>query len=272
MSKRFTDSEKWLDPWFAELAPSFKLAWLYLVDRCDSAGVIDLSPRIAAALIGEATDWEDFIDASGGRVVRLDGGKLWLTGFIAFQHGDLRSNYNPHKAAVRIVEKLSLPVAVDGSQPTPKPAASLPQASVKLLGKSKNKDKDKSLSRKKASAEPDGFAAFYAAYPRRVAKANAAKAFVAAVSTIRGRDGPGGEDPEGYLISAAQAFAASDIGKGDQQYIPHPATWLNGGRFDDDPQSWRRDGGGRQAGRGQRRCTEADIVSDPIAQATADGF
>lgn len=145
MAKRFTESDKWLDPWFAELDPSFKLAWLYLLDRCDAAGVIDLSARIAASLIGDATDWEAFIDASDGRVTKLECGKLWLTGFCAYQYGDLKSDYNPHKAAVRSVEKYSLPVAVDGVliQPTPKLAASLPQGCMQPSGMDKGKDQEK---------------------------------------------------------------------------------------------------------------------------------
>ena len=47
-------------------------------------------------------------------------------------------------------------------------------------------------------------------------------------------------DPHGYLLGKMQAFAASPIGRGDKQYIPHPATWLNNGRYDDDPATWVR--------------------------------
>jgi hypothetical protein len=31
MAKRFTDSEKWKDPFFEELTKDLKLAWLYLL-------------------------------------------------------------------------------------------------------------------------------------------------------------------------------------------------------------------------------------------------
>lgn len=39
MPRRFTDTEKWDDPWFCELDNEAKLIWFYLIDRCDHAGV-----------------------------------------------------------------------------------------------------------------------------------------------------------------------------------------------------------------------------------------
>jgi len=39
MAKRFTASEKWEDLWFSELSNKYKLFWIYLLDKCDNAGV-----------------------------------------------------------------------------------------------------------------------------------------------------------------------------------------------------------------------------------------
>ena len=37
--KRFTDAEKWKDPFFEELTNDYKLIWLYLLDYVDNAGL-----------------------------------------------------------------------------------------------------------------------------------------------------------------------------------------------------------------------------------------
>lgn len=80
----------------------------------------------------------------------------------------------------------------------------------------------------------DWFEQFWKLYPRRVAKKDAFRA----LSKVHR------EVEWDYLIEAVKAFANSVRGK-DVQYIPHPATWINGGRWDDeiakpaDDTSWK---------------------------------
>jgi hypothetical protein len=75
---------------------------------------------------------------------------------------------------------------------------------------------------------PKGFELFWAAYPRREGKLAAAKAFERAVKLI------GSPDAADRLTQAANAFAIANATK-DPQYIAHPTTWLNQGRWDDQP-------------------------------------
>jgi DNA-binding transcriptional ArsR family regulator len=67
------------------------------------------------------------------------------------------------------------------------------------------------------------FDVFYAAYPRHTGRQAARRAWDKAV-----RD----TTPE-RLLAGAQRFAADP--NRDPTYTPHPATWLNAGRWDDEP-------------------------------------
>jgi hypothetical protein len=82
------------------------------------------------------------------------------------------------------------------------------------------------------------FEAFWRAVPRKVGKADAKRAWINAIKVIRGREAtPGYGDAQAFLLDRITAFAASPKAKGE--FCPHPATWLNGGRYDDDPAAWR---------------------------------
>ena len=67
------------------------------------------------------------------------------------------------------------------------------------------------------------FDAFWDLYPRKVAKGHARLAFKKACDKVK---------PE-TIMDAVKKFAAAVEGK-EKQYIPHPTTWLNGERWEDD--------------------------------------
>jgi hypothetical protein len=68
----------------------------------------------------------------------------------------------------------------------------------------------------------DGFAAFWAVYPRRVAKAAAERAWPKACQ----RSTPA------EIVAAARRYAERP--PDDPKFIPHPATWLSQARFEDE--------------------------------------
>lgn len=78
---------------------------------------------------------------------------------------------------------------------------------------------------KRHAAQPDSpeFAAFWAAYPRKVAKPKARAAWAKALKTTDAQT----------VIDAATRYALSRRGA-DQKYTAHPASWLNGERWTDD--------------------------------------
>lgn len=83
------------------------------------------------------------------------------------------------------------------------------------------------------------FDAFWAAYPRRVGKEAARKAWAGCLK--RGVQ-------TWHMIEGAQWLA--DHPPDDPQFIPHPSTWLNQGRYDDE----RTINAGRQGNRGSGRA------------------
>jgi hypothetical protein len=93
--KRFTETEKWRNPWFRKLTIAQKCIWLYVLDHCDHAGAIDLDVELATFQIGTKIKSED-IDALSGHLSKLPNGKLWVTGFIQFQYGKLSPECKPH--------------------------------------------------------------------------------------------------------------------------------------------------------------------------------
>jgi len=73
---------------------------------------------------------------------------------------------------------------------------------------------------------PPGFDRFWQAYPRKTAKPQAAKAF----ARLR---------PDEPLLSRMLAALAlqrqsAQWQRDDGQFIPHPSTWLNGRRWEDE--------------------------------------
>jgi hypothetical protein len=42
MSKRFTETDKWRDPWFRKLTPLQKCLFVYLCDNCNNAGFVEI--------------------------------------------------------------------------------------------------------------------------------------------------------------------------------------------------------------------------------------
>ena len=97
---------------------------------------------------------------------------------------------------------------------------------------------------KNGAIAKDDIEDIYRLYPRKVGKRTALKAIGAAVNRVADEGTP---DPVGYLRAAVTAYAASPAGQpppsDGTDYRPHPATWFNQGRFDDDRQEWNKPNG-----------------------------
>jgi hypothetical protein len=92
-----------------------------------------------------------------------------------------------------------------------------------------------------SGGQGDAFGRFWKIYPRKVGKLQAEKAFRRALKLA----------PAEELIAAAERDAAGWAATGkDPRYIPHPTTWLNGGRWNDEQEQGQFQGAGAGAAAG----------------------
>lgn len=110
MAKRYTDTTIWKNQrWFKKLSPIHKLAWKYITDTCDHAGIlkIDFSEFVDDLGVDEFNIMEfiklcnsDFDKETGKKIEReriklLKNNTVWITGFMKFQYeskGDIKIN------------------------------------------------------------------------------------------------------------------------------------------------------------------------------------
>ena len=103
--KRFTETEKWRDPWFRKLSAGAKLAFLYIIDNCDNAGVWTADKELADFSIGMEIPWMKVLEAFGERVSVLPSGDWLIVRFVEFQFGKLSKDCKPHLQVMRLIEK-----------------------------------------------------------------------------------------------------------------------------------------------------------------------
>jgi len=103
--KRFTETEKWRDPWFRKLSAGAKLAFLYIIDNCDNAGVWTADKELADFSIGMEIPWVKVLEAFGERVSVLPSGDWLIVRFVEFQFGKLSKDCKPHLQVMRLIEK-----------------------------------------------------------------------------------------------------------------------------------------------------------------------
>jgi hypothetical protein len=137
MAKRFTDSAKWDDPWFAELPSKYKLFYLYLLDECDHAGVWKVNFRKANFMIGETLEQAEVLRYMSDRVKRVDEAYWFVSKFIKFQYGGLK-NDNVGISVQSILKKHGLTDFINEAKEAP--AKPLPSPSLGAKDKDMVKD------------------------------------------------------------------------------------------------------------------------------------
>jgi hypothetical protein len=109
MTLRFTDTDKWRDPWFRKLPPWGKLLWQFLCDNCDAAGVWQADKEMADMFLGQAIPWDEVPQRFHGRIRELPNDRWLVTKFVIFQQPKgLHPRDNYGKAVLRLLYKHGL--------------------------------------------------------------------------------------------------------------------------------------------------------------------
>jgi hypothetical protein len=149
MPKRFSDSELWNRDWFLNLEGRHQLFCLYLRDQCDHAGVWNPSFKRFEQSTGFRINPSDYISACNKdgaiRIIILENGKWWITGFIEDQYKT--KELTPSNYAYRGVIN-----SLDFNQ-VPYESIGYKVGDRKPLEGAKDKDKDKDKDIKKREYE-----------------------------------------------------------------------------------------------------------------------
>lgn len=115
--KRFTETLKWQDAWFQDLAPKHKLFWLYICDQCDCAGVWKTNLKLASFQTGEPFEEAELLSTFEGRIEDIGNGRWWIVQFCTFQYGTLTEKCAPHRRILQTIanqglnQRVGLPLA-----------------------------------------------------------------------------------------------------------------------------------------------------------------
>lgn len=135
MAKRFIDTKMWDKPWYRKLDVTSKLIWVYILTKCDHAGILDGDWEAASFFIGSNIhSYEDLPEAIRKKLVRLENEQFFIPSFIEYQYGVLRTNSKPHLSVIKRLEEKGLLNYLDG-----------------VLGtlKEKEKEKEKDIEKRK---------------------------------------------------------------------------------------------------------------------------
>ena len=100
MAKRFTDSRKWDDDWFFDLSNEDKLVWIYMLDKCDHAGIFKCNLRLLNFTLKSDYTLESLYDTFSNKIAKLRDNKYFIPSFIHFQYGELNDAVNCHKSVI----------------------------------------------------------------------------------------------------------------------------------------------------------------------------
>ncbi len=206
------------------LSPMARLLYIALWCEADREGRLQWKPKTMKLRYFPADQCDVMAMAdelvAGGLVVLYEDGELaYIPSFNKHQHINPRESESQLPAPVDKSRKRRAVTRDDAS-------ARVDDAQGGREGKGRERKEPPNPLRGKP-AEPAGFDEFWSAYPRKVARGAALKAWAKAKP----------DEPLRQVILAAigRARDGPDWRKDGGAFIPHPATWLNAQRWLDEP-------------------------------------
>ncbi len=111
MAKRFIETNIWDKKSIRELSPKLKLAWFYLVSRCNHAGIWECDIDLMSFQIGEEYTVDELLESFKGNMIYLGDDKYYLTKFINYQYGlPLNPKVKVHQSVMKILKKYNIDI------------------------------------------------------------------------------------------------------------------------------------------------------------------
>jgi hypothetical protein len=101
MAKRFTDTDKFIDPWFRRLSTQNKLLWDWMLCNCDHAGIITIDFEFVEMVLRERFDDRVLDEHFSERVIKLSPAKYFIPKFLRFQYGKLNPQSKVHASVIQ---------------------------------------------------------------------------------------------------------------------------------------------------------------------------
>ena len=201
MAKRFIDTDMWSKKWIRLLNPELKLFWVYLLSRCNHAGIYEVDLELASFQLKIDLDQKTIMESFNGNIKPIDKDKWFIPKFVEFQYGPLNEKVNAHKSVINILNKYKL---INKNQ--------------QLINSSSTvQDKDKDIDK---VTDKDNFESWWKLYDLKVGKQNTMMQWIKKAIT---------DDEYQNIINHTKEYV-----KGDKKYRKHPERYIRDRKWEDE--------------------------------------
>lgn len=104
--KRFTETDKWRDPWFRSLSAPSKLVFFYVLDNCNNAGFLEFDRELLVIFTKMKEEHlEGALKGLSRGIIEADGW-LWVRRFLRHQKNESLNGDNPaHKQIISLLSE-----------------------------------------------------------------------------------------------------------------------------------------------------------------------